>query len=54
LIREVSIRLDIVRSLKVLRDGEGMGAMGEASLIAVVTQRPRLTMLAIAIAKDAV
>jgi hypothetical protein len=37
-----------------LRDDEGVGTMGEASLVAVVTQHPGFTMLAIAIAKDTV
>jgi hypothetical protein len=36
------------------RDSEGVGAMGEASFVAVVAQHPGLTMLAIAIAKDTV
>jgi hypothetical protein len=54
LVREVGIRLDIVRSWNMLRDGESMGAMGEAALVTVVAQHPGLTMLAIAIAKDTV
>jgi hypothetical protein len=54
LVREVGIRLDIVRSSNVLRDGEGVRTMGEASLVAVVAQNPRFSMLAIAIAKDTV
>ena len=54
LVREVGIRLDIVRSLNMLRDGESMGAMGEASLVTMVAQHPGLPMLAIAIAKDTV
>jgi hypothetical protein len=37
-----------------LRDGEGVRTMGEASIVAVVAQRPGFTMLAIAITKDTV
>jgi hypothetical protein len=54
LVREVGIRLDIVRSSNMLRDGEGVRTMGGASLVAVVAQHPGFTMLAIAIAKDTV
>jgi hypothetical protein len=54
LVREVSIWLDVVRGLNEFRNSEGVGGMGKASLLAVVAQHPRFTMLAIAIAKDAV
>ncbi|KAJ7678840.1 hypothetical protein B0H14DRAFT_2655703 [Mycena olivaceomarginata] len=40
--------------LNMFWDGEGVGAMGEASLLAVVAQHSRFTMLAVAIAEDAV
>jgi hypothetical protein len=53
LVGEVGIRFNMVRSLNKLRDGEGVGAMGEVSLLAVVTQHPRFTMLTIVIAEDA-
>jgi hypothetical protein len=44
----------MVRSLNMLWDGEGVGAIGEASLLAVVAQHPQFTMLAVAIAEDTV
>jgi hypothetical protein len=54
LIREPSVRLEVVGGTGMVHNREIVGAMGQASLLAVFAKGARGTMVALAVAEDAI